>query len=56
MLNWIERIRLKILQRRIIRWEKRMIIIKKFIKQDRKEAKRLLIKDVDDIIKKVEKQ
>lgn len=55
MLNWLERIYLNRLKRRIIRWEKRQKIITQYIKQDKKEVKRLLIKDVDDMLMRCDK-
>jgi len=44
MMNWIERFKLRRLQKRIIRMENMQIKLKYWLKQDRLEAKKLMNK------------
>jgi hypothetical protein len=46
-LNIIEKYRLKQLQKKIIKWENRQKLIKDYLKEWRKEAKKLLIKETN---------
>ena len=48
-LTWTERYRLKQLQRRITKWENRQPLIKRWLKEWRKQAKKLMNKDANNI-------